>query len=196
MLRTSALLLLFGPVLVAPACGSPKSHEHGHVEAVVAAKMSSAESDTDANSRICKHHIEPPFVIDPGGAGAGIVYGSADFGSAGGVVIKVQVEDLDPSLHTATVTVWSGTNQGEVTGAAVPPGAQQVFTTGGDVNLRYWTTHLDRSCPLGTSYYWLLTRVDYRKPDGSQEPRYYFNDWGNPVFGSTTPDQPHDFGGL
>jgi hypothetical protein len=83
-----------------------------------------------------------------------------------------------------------------VTGASVPSGSQQVFTSGGDVNLRYWTTHLDRSCPLGPTDYWLITRVDYRMSDGSQQTRYFFNDWPSPAFGSTTPDQPHDFSGL
>ena len=198
MFRTSAFVLMFGSLLFTLACHSSESHEHGHVDHAAAAKKSSVGQDTDAHSKICKHHIEEPFDLTghSGGAGAGIVFGTADFSSGGGVVIKIEVEDTNPSFHTATVTVWSGTTQGEVTGSSVPSGAPQVFTSGSDVNLRYWTTHLDRSCPLGTSYYWLLTQVAYRKPDGSQETKYFFQDWHSPAFGSTTPDPPHDFGGL
>jgi len=191
MFRTSAVVLLFGSLLVVPACRGPESHEHGDHGHAAAAKAASPADDAEGNPKACKHHIEEPFCLKAGGAGAGIVYGTADFASGGGVTIKVQVEDTNPSLHTATVTVWSGTDSAGVTTPSVPATAQQVLTTGSAVSLRYYTTHLDRLCPLGTSRYWLLVCVEYP----SQPPEYYFNSWV-PTPGSSTQDQPHDFDGL
>jgi hypothetical protein len=191
MLRMSAFVLLFGSLLVAAACHGPESHEHGPPEHAAAPQKSSDEKSADANPKACKHHIEEPFCLKGGGAGAGIVYGTADFASGGGVTIKVQVEDTNPTLHTATVTVWSGTDSAGVTTPSVPSTAQQVLTTGSALSLRYYTTHLDRLCPLGTQRYWLLVCVEYP----TQPPEYFFNSWV-PTPGSSTQDEPHDFDGL
>lgn len=143
--------------------------------------------------RTCRAHIEPPFDISkvkPGELpGPGLVFGTADFSGTGTVLIKVQVEDLaSVPGNQATISVWSGNGEAPAPGTvAPPPGGTQVYTTGSNATLRFYTTHLDRTYDPAINKYWLLVCVAHDNGDV----RYLVHTW---VPSSTvSPDSPHDF---
>jgi hypothetical protein len=140
---------------------------------------------------LCTRHIEQPFQLPTGGPGVGLVFGTADFSSSGGVLVKVQVEKpSDITTENATITAWSGNDEWP---SAEPTGGIQLFATGGDVPLRFWTTHIARDADDDQNTdYWVFVKVDYRlDPSDSREVHYYRKKWDGTVLAD--PDQPHKF---
>ena len=144
------------------------------------------------HQKACQGHPEPPFNLQGQPPGPGLVFGTADFDSSGSVLIKLQIEDLaSVPGNEATITAWSGNGSHPSTNASPPAGGTQVYLTSGDVTLRHWTTHLDRTYDPAVNRYWLFVHVDHDIGDGSREHRYLWFEW-IPT-GTPTPDTPHDF---
>ncbi|MHC5211842.1 MAG: hypothetical protein ACYTG2_14070 [Planctomycetota bacterium] len=145
--------------------------------------------------RLCLHHdFEPPFELDPDRPpGPGLVFATADFSGSGSVLLKVQVEDLGTVAgEEASVTVWSGNGTAPANaGTLPPPGGTEVYATSGDVTLRHWTTHLDRTYDPSQDAYWLFVRVDHDTGGGTRNVRHLWWYWQPST--SASPDTPHDF---
>lgn len=143
----------------------------------------------NSGAQLCRHHLEGPLMPDKTLPGPGLVYATADFNSAGTVLIKVQVEDLTTVTGTAaTLTVWSGNGNAPAPGTTdPPPGGTQVYATSGNVNLRFYTQHLDRTYDPVANSYWLFVKVAHDNGDV----RYMQHTWVPDQ--STSPDVPHDF---
>ncbi len=146
---------------------------------------------TPAPQGLCRNHREEPFKIT-GGPGAGLVLATADFSSGGGVLIKIQVEDLAAVPNNqATITAWSGNGSAPTTAPPVPSGATQVYASSGDVNLRHFTTHLDRSYDPAVNRYWLIVHVDHNEGGGVHSSTWLWWEWIPSA--TSSPDTPHDF---
>ncbi|HZL99570.1 MAG TPA: hypothetical protein VFD43_04885 [Planctomycetota bacterium] len=140
--------------------------------------------------RVCRAHLEPPFNTASSIPGPGLVFGTADFNGSGTVLIKIQVEDLAAIPGSqATITVWSGNGAEPVAGSPTPPpGGTEVFSTSGNVPLRFYTTHLDRTYdPEDPDGYWLFVQVIHDNGDTREFSHHWMPE------DTTIPDTPWDF---
>ncbi len=141
---------------------------------------------------LCRFHREEPFALPSGGPGAGLVLSTADFGSGGAVLIKIQVEDLAAVPgNTGTITAWSGSGNVPASAPPVPPGATEVYSSGGDVSLRHYTTHLDRTRDASVDRYWLIVHVDHNEGGGVRSSSWLWWEWIPSA--TASPDTVHDF---
>jgi hypothetical protein len=141
---------------------------------------------------LCAFHREEPFKTWGGTSGAGLVISTADFGTSGGVLIKIQIEDLTTVPNNqATITAWSGNGNVPTSAPPVPPGASSVYSSGGDVTLRHFTTHLDRTYDPTVDRYWLIVHVDHNEGGGVRSSRWLWWEWVPSA--TANPDTPHDF---
>lgn len=140
----------------------------------------------------CHAHPEPPFILPKSGPNPGLVFGTADFDAKGVVLIKLQVEDLTTILgRDGTITAWSGNGDPPADASVIPPlGGTEVYNSGGDVSLRHWTTHIDRSFEPAVDHYWVLVRVNHNTPAG-RDVDYLWWEWL--PSSETGFDTPHDF---
>jgi len=192
MVRANAVVLLL-VVLAVPGCCCPWHHQHEHkYEKQDSGKQDLSYGETKWHDKECQHHqIEPPFELEGGTPGAGIVFATADFNGNGSVLIKVQVEDTDIDGTQAVITVWSGNGNKPTSSGTPPPNSTQVYSSGGPVDLRFWTTHLDRTYDPVADKYWLYVYVDHRDASGNPvAPRHLWFDWTPSA--TALPDTPHD----
>lgn len=142
----------------------------------------------------CEGHIEGPFVIKDDTPGPGLVYGTADFGPGGAVLIKIQVEDLAAvSGNEATITAWYGDGSPPTSAASPPAGGTEFFSSGSDVILRHWTTHILREFEPAEDRFWVYVLVDHDTGSG-RDPWHLVWEWTPST--TPSPDEPHDFNGL
>jgi len=186
------VVLMSAALLVVQSCGTPQRSQ----ALVAKSSQESAAAGPDVSDQgwkpgatLCSHHIEGPLCIDKSQPGLGLVFGTADFNANGSVLIKIQVEDLTTVMGTqATVTVWSGNGNAPGPGTTdPPPGGTQVYTSGGNVSLRYYTTHLDRTYDPSVDSYWLFAKVVHDNGDT----RYVQHRWVPSQ--SSSPDTAQDF---
>jgi hypothetical protein len=136
------------------------------------------------HAKACSGHPEPKFDLPKQADGVppsgGVVFGTSDFDSSGTVLIKIQVEDsvLVPGSE-ATITAWSGYGEHPASTSTPPAGGTQVYATSGDVNLPFWTSHLDRTYNPSVNKYWLFVRVDQDTGNG-RDVDFFWYEWTNP----------------
>lgn len=99
--------------------------------------------------------------------GPGYVIGTADFDGAGWVIVKIQVEPLPlPSAEPqAEITVWGGNGDAPQT-AQEAEQAKTFRLETGEVDLPYWTNHLDRQYDPGVDKYWIAVQIERARSGG------------------------------
>lgn len=188
-------LLLCGLLLVLQACccmnGQCGAGGGAEVHAQPALAASTAELAL-RHARICtQHQIEPAFDLSVKPPGPGIVFGTGDFDGGGAVLVKLQIQDLSTvSGNEGTITAWSGNGDPPASASALPSPNSAFFTTGSDVTLPYWTTHLLRDYATSINKYWVAVKVDHKTTTG-REVRYLYWSWTPNA--TPSPDTPRNF---
>ena len=105
-----------------------------------------------------------------------------------------QVEDLAAvSGNEATITAWYGDGSPPTSAASPPAGGTEFFSSGSDVILRHWTTHILREFEPAEDRFWVYVLVDHDTGSG-RDPWHLVWEWTPST--TPSPDEPHDFNGL